>query len=102
MVDANQLIVYVIYARPDQQFELTVVVASGATVADAIAQSGILTQCPEIDLSKQKVGKFSRACDLHERVKSNDRIEIYRPLIIDPKDRRRVKAKHQKAQASRK
>jgi len=89
----NVIEVVVIYARPDKQYELPVRVAENATVMDAISKSGILFECPEIDLNKQKVGKFSRVCELHDVVNANDRIEIYRALIIDPKERRRLKAK---------
>ena len=90
----NELIkVEVAYALPDKQYLLTVLVAPGSTIAAAIECSGILTTVPAIDLTKQKVGVFSKPRLLTDKVEGGDRIEIYRPLIVDPKEARRVKAK---------
>lgn len=71
-------------------------VRSGCTVLQAIEQSGILQFCPEINLTQQKVGVFSQSRELNDVVHADDRIEIYRPLLIDPKDARRAKAKKKK------
>jgi hypothetical protein len=57
----------------------------GATIQDAIARSGILKQFPEIDLEKNKVGIFSKLSKLDAALNDGDRIEIYRPIICDPK-----------------
>lgn len=81
------------YARPEQQKILTLMVKEGATIEEAIDRSGILELFPEIDLTKQKVGIFSQIKKLTDKIKEDDRIEIYRPLLIDPKEARRKRAK---------
>lgn len=80
------------YARPDVQLILEVDVAEGATVEEAIRLSGILERFAEIDLSKQKVGVFSKVAPLSQALREWDRVEIYRPLIADPKAARRQRA----------
>lgn len=85
--------VEVVYATPKQQVIITVSVLPNSTVEDVIHASGILRQFPEIQLELQKVGIFSKIVDLQHRVKPHDRIEIYRPLIIDPKDARKKRVK---------
>lgn len=93
---ADQLMVEVAFALPTKQTILTISVAADATVEQIIALSGILQQYPEIDLSQQKVGVWSRTVKLTDTVKEGDRIEIYRPLIADPKDLRRRRAEKAK------
>ncbi len=78
-----------------KQCLLSVKLFSGETVLDAINESGILTQFPQIDISQQKLGIFSKKVTLQDKVKEGDRIEIYRDLIIDPKTARRLRAKKQ-------
>lgn len=93
----NKLItVEVAYAAPNVQRIVCVEVPVGASIEEAINQSGILKLFPEIDLSKQKVGVFSKARALSDEVYAGERIEIYRTLQIDPKEARRAKAKMQK------
>ena len=89
----TELLVEVVYARPDTQELLTVVVAEGATVREVIEKSGILTRFPEIDLQVNKVGIYYQPVALDRPVKANDRIEIYRPLRVDPREARRLLAK---------
>ncbi len=84
--------VEVAYARPDVQMILEVDVAEGTTVEEAIRLSGILERFPEIDLSKQKVGVFAKVAPLSQALREWDRVEIYRPLIADPKAARRQRA----------
>ncbi|MBP9721681.1 MAG: RnfH family protein [Gammaproteobacteria bacterium] len=67
------------------------------TILEAISQSGILEYYPEIDLSVNQVGINSEIKALSEKVKAFDRVEIYRPLIIDPMAARRLRAARQKA-----
>ncbi len=86
----------VIYATPQQQKLIELVVKSGTTIEQAIEQSGIMVQYPEIDLSDNKVGIFSQVKPLDYVLKTGDRIEIYRPLIADPKAKRREKAEQNK------
>lgn len=64
---------------------------SGASVADALDASGILLSHPEVKAFS--VGIFSKQVELETKVKSGDRIEIYRSLLIDPKEKRRQRAK---------
>ncbi|KKO48409.1 protein RnfH [Arsukibacterium sp. MJ3] len=93
---AEPLTIEVAYALPAQQSLLTLAVMPGSTVQQVIEQSGICQQYPEIDLTSQKVGVWSRPVKLDEQVKDGDRIEIYRPLIADPKDLRRRRAEKAK------
>ena len=79
----------VVYAVPGCQAWLTVEVPDGATIRDAIEQSGILRQFPEINLEQQKVGVFSKLSKLDDVVMEGDRVEIYRPITCDPKTVRR-------------
>lgn len=88
--------VEVAYALPQRQSLLTVTVPQQSTVQQVIERSGILQQYPEIDLSVQKVGIWSRPVKLQDAVKAGNRIEIYRPLIADPKDLRRRRAEKAK------
>ncbi len=88
--------VEVVFALPEQQPILRVQLAEGATVEDAIRASGVLDNFPEIDLSTNKVGIFSKLVKLDETVRDRDRVEIYRPLIADPKAVRRKRAEEGK------
>ena len=84
--------VEVAYAKPEEQVILNVTLPEGATVEQAIVNSGILTRFPEINLHDSKVGVFSSACKLDRVLNDSDRIEIYRPLLHDPKQARRDRA----------
>lgn len=95
-MNAAKINVEVIYALPEQQPLLRVQLAEGATVEDAIRQSGVLDAFPEIDLAKNKVGIFSKLVKLDEALRDKDRVEIYRPLIADPKEVRRKRAEEGK------
>ena len=92
--------VEVVYALPQEQRVFNLVVSSEMTVEEIIQQSGILTLYPEIDLSRNKVGVFSRNVKLDATVENRDRIEIDRPLLADPKDIRRKRAEQAKAEGS--
>jgi len=95
-MNAASINVEVTYALPGQQLLLQVQLAEGATVEDAIRASGVMTTFPEIDLAKNKVGIFSKLVKLDETVRDKDRVEIYRPLIADPKEVRRKRAEEGK------
>ena len=82
----------VAYAKPDQQLIIEVQVPGSCTVEQAIKLSGITSRFPEIDLSVSKVGIFSQVCTLNARLKENDRVEIYRCLLVDPMEARRQRA----------
>ena len=75
----------VVYAEADQQVWLTLEVPQDSTVAAAIEYSGILHYCPQVDLSRQKVGVFGRITRLDAPLNEGDRVEIYRPITADPK-----------------
>ena len=84
--------VEVVYARPEQQVIMALKMPETATVEQAINASGILSHFPEIDLTANKVGIFAKTCALEQVLKQGDRVEIYRPLLHDPKDARRQRA----------
>ena len=84
--------VQVAYATPARQEVVEVTVAAGATIEDAIRDSGILARFPEIDLSRSRVGIYGEPARLQDPVQDGDRVEIYRPLQADPKDIRRARA----------
>lgn len=88
----ERLRIEIVYALPDAQHVLVVGLAPGSTVADALQASGICARHPEIDLSRQAVGIFGHHVRLNQRLRQNDRVEIYRALIADPKSSRRRRA----------
>lgn len=89
----KEMKVEVAYATPDMQRIFTVYVLPGSTIEAVIDRSGVLDIFPDIDLLKQKIGVFSQQKKLSDIVFDGDRIEIYRPLTIDPKEARRKRAK---------
>ncbi|CAB3789344.1 Persistence and stress-resistance antitoxin PasI [Paraburkholderia caffeinitolerans] len=80
-----KLFIDVCYALPDAQTLIGVELESGATVQQAIEASGILVRHPEIDLTKLKVGVYGKLKPLDTVLADHDRVEIYRPLVVDPK-----------------
>ncbi len=84
--------VEVAYATPKKQLILVVPFEEGMSTQKAIELSGILTTFPDIDLAKNAVGIFSKPCKLDTPLRVGDRVEIYRPLIADPKEVRRQRA----------
>ena len=88
----RQLKLEVAYARADQQVLAEVQVPEGATVREAIEASRVLSRFPEIDLEKSKVGVYGKVVPLDTVVKNGDRVEIYRALIGDPKEIRKLRA----------
>ncbi len=86
------LVVEVVYALSNEQTLLSVNVDEGATVRDAILQSAILQEYPELDIESLSVGLFGKATKMTQIVREKDRVEIYRPLIADPKEVRKRKA----------
>ena len=92
MANGDTLSVEVADARLDDQTLLSINVRQGTTVQDAIQQSGILESYPEIDLSRNKVGVFGKLVKLQTELREGDRVEIYRSLIADPKEVRKLRA----------
>ena len=84
--------VEVAYALPTQQVILPVKVPTGSNAEAAIKASGVLAKFPEIDLAVNKIGVFGKMCKLDVELRHLDRVEIYRPLIADPKEVRRQRA----------
>jgi len=84
--------VEVIYATMEQQKLITVQIGGHESIRLCIEKSGVLQMYPEIDIHTVKVGVFSQVKELDDVVCPGDRIEIYRPLIADPKEVRRNKA----------
>ncbi|WP_299007329.1 RnfH family protein [uncultured Shewanella sp.] len=88
--------VEVIYALPHLQKRVQIKVSAGTTCIDVVKQSGISAYFPELDLEKVKLGIFSRLIKHDDIIQPGQRIEIYRPLIADPKDVRRRRAEKAK------
>ncbi len=91
--DSTMIEVEIAVALENHQLLLAVQVAQGTTVLEAIHQSGVMNHFPDIDLNRHKVGIFSRVVSLDRIVNAGERIEIFRPLSIDPKEARRAKAR---------
>jgi uncharacterized protein len=85
--------VEVVHAYPEAQHVVVLTVPAGTTVGEAIARSGLLARFPQIDLARHRVGVFGTPCALDRVVQAGDRVEIYRPLLIDPKEARRRAAR---------
>ncbi len=96
---AERIVVEVTYAQPHRQSLLSLEVEAGCTALEAVRRSGILKEFPEIDPGQAKMGIFSvRIADPATHVlRAGDRVEIYRPLIIDPKEMRRRRAEELRA-----
>lgn len=88
----ERIAVEVVYARPDAQLVIPLQLESGATLRLAIEQSGILQRFPEIDIETVKTGIFGKAAVKDAPLNQGDRVEIYRPLIADPKAARKKRA----------
>ena len=79
------LSIEVCYALPDRQTLIPLSLPEGATVRSAIDASGVLALHPEIDLANAKTGVYGKLAPLDAPLADHDRVEIYRPLIVDPK-----------------
>ncbi len=89
--------VEVVYAQPVRQHLITLILPAGSSVRQAIEASGLVDKHPEIDLAKNKVGIFAKLTKLDTVLRDRDRIEIYRPLLADPKEVRKQRAAEGKA-----
>ncbi|MBE9561011.1 MAG: RnfH family protein [Proteobacteria bacterium] len=89
--------VEVAYAMPEKQIIRAVNVDAGTTIGAAIVQSGIMMDFPDLELEDAKVGIFGKAAVMTTVLSDGDRVEIYRPLIADPKEVRRKRAAEGKA-----
>lgn len=88
----KQIEIEVAYALPRQQFLLKEKVAEGTTIAEALSHSEIHQFVPNLEVVDGKVGIFGKVAKMSQVLKEGDRIEIYRPLMNDPKEARRRRA----------
>lgn len=95
--------VEVVYALPEQQFLETVLVPEGSTAAQVLEQSGFKARFPEVDFTAAGMGIFSRPLDGRGNpspddyvMQEGDRLELYRPLQLDPKKARLQRAAKKK------
>ncbi len=89
---SEEISVEVAYASETKQFLKSLRVAKGTTVIEAIQQSGVCGAFPGLDVESSRVGVFSQLVAKDQALKAHDRVEIYRPLTIDPKEARRRRA----------
>jgi putative ubiquitin-RnfH superfamily antitoxin RatB of RatAB toxin-antitoxin module len=89
---AEMINVEVCYALPEKAQLVSVKLPSGATLQQALEASGLLQKHPEIDLKKNKFGIFAKLSKVDSVLRDKDRVEIYRPLIADPKEVRKQRA----------
>ncbi len=99
MADFDLISVEVAYALPHQQKIISLLVEPGTSALQAVERSGIVKFFPEIDIANAKLGIFGQALGTKgldsaasHMLQQGDRVEIYRPLIVDPKDARRKRA----------
>ncbi|MDX1500526.1 MAG: RnfH family protein [Woeseiaceae bacterium] len=97
---AGEIEVEVVFALPRQQVLVTVSLQAGSTVADAIAASGMAQRFPGQDLAAATAGVWGRPVARDCRLRAGDRVEIYRPLVIEPREARRRRAEAGKTMAA--
>jgi len=86
----------VVYALPYEQLLLKLEVPLQTTIAQAVKLSGLMEKYPEIDLEKNKFGLYGKLSKADVVLREKDRVEIYRPLIADPKEVRKKRAEEGK------
>lgn len=89
---AEMINIDVCYALPEKQLLIKVKLPEGSTLQQALEASGVLVKHPEIDLKKNKFGVFAKLSKVDTVLRDRDRVEIYRPLIADPKEVRKQRA----------
>ena len=89
---AETIHVEVVYARPERQEIANLSLPTGSTAGQAIEASGLLKKYPEIDLTRNKLGIYAKLAKPDTVLRDRDRVEIYRPLIADPKEVRKQRA----------
>lgn len=89
---AESIQIEITYAKPDRQDVVRLKLPEGSTIQHAIEASGLAQRYPEIDLAKAKVGIYGKLSRMDTVVRERDRVEIYRPLIADPKEVRKQRA----------
>ncbi|MCW8901446.1 MAG: RnfH family protein [Gammaproteobacteria bacterium] len=101
MDNVERYFVEVVYALPDEQVLINLDVGQGTTAEQAVKLSGILERFPEIDLTQNKIGIFGKVINADQVLRDKDRVEIYRPLIADPKESRRKRADKKEARTTK-
>ena len=101
MSGAPTIRVTVAYSPADRKLDVVeLTLSAGATVASAIAKSGVLSRHGSIDLTTQKTGVWGHLCAQEQLLRDFDRVEIYRPLLVDPKEARRQRYQRDKVKPS--
>jgi putative ubiquitin-RnfH superfamily antitoxin RatB of RatAB toxin-antitoxin module len=88
----GSLRVEVVYALPGRADTVALTLSTGATVLDALRASGLLERHPEIDLERQRIGICGEVVRSDARLRDGDRVEVYRPLVVEAKEARRRRA----------
>ena len=88
----KRMIVTVVYALPDAATQIEVSLPPGATAAEALERSGLARRFPEVDFRRLAVGIFGKRVERTQSLCDGDRLEVYRPLLADPKETRRRRA----------
>ena len=88
-LEPDEAAVEVVYASPTRQRVVSVPLTEGLTALEAVRASGILAQAPELDSGELALGIWGRRVDASQRLRADDRVEIYRPLRCDPREARR-------------
>jgi len=89
---AESINVEVVYALPQRQEIVRLTLPNGSTLHQAVVASGLLEKYPDIDLARSKLGIYGKLSKPDTPLRERDRIEIYRPLIADPKEVRKQRA----------
>ena len=92
MTDGNMLAVEVVYALPERQQLLRITVPAGTNAREALRLSGLVADFPELDVETCPVGVFGKEVPADYQLAEGDRVEVYRPLLNDPRESRRVLA----------
>jgi putative ubiquitin-RnfH superfamily antitoxin RatB of RatAB toxin-antitoxin module len=100
MPETDKIFIEVAYAVPETQVLIPLDVSLGTTVEEAVKLSGILEQFPDINLAENKLGIFGKVAPSDQVLRDKDRVEIYRPLIADPKESRRKRAEKKEARTN--
>jgi hypothetical protein len=96
-----ELHVTVVYCAPGCEDLTELALPVGATVADAVRASGVLDRRPEIAAAAPDVGIWGRSCAITQRLEDGDRVELYRALMVEPKEARRVRAEVRRRRSGR-
>ena len=101
MGNTEKYFIEVAYALPEEQVLIALDVDQGTTAEQAVKLSGVLEKFTDIDLTKNKLGIFGKAIKADQVLRDKDRVEIYRPLIADPKESRRKRAEKKEARPNK-